>query len=393
MNSAPSSDATPAARPPLRRDSQRRMLLGVCAGIARTLDADPVLIRAVVIVIGLLAGPLAVVAYVATAVITPRDDGRMLLAGDPPDSRENWLGWIGVVVAAVMLCTSGPVFDGFWDGDPVATPLLAIALIAGVVVLIRANRDRQAPAPDVPPMAAAPTATPTADAEAPTSSQAPTTPLPAVRTYAPRAGDTAQHSPVAPAAPKPSGPSIFLPVAGVITGAAAVAVLIDALGIADLTAAAVAVLLALGALGAGCAAAFARTGMRGRVITLLLAIVLALSAAATAALDEQLDDGVGYRTIRPVLAADLQPEYRLGVGVLELDLRDTQLPDGVTNVKAEVGAGEIQLRVAPDVQVVPVGDTSISGRLNPEVKTKDGAPPVLRIDADIDVGGPVDLIR
>jgi phage shock protein PspC (stress-responsive transcriptional regulator) len=397
MNSAPSSDAAPAARPPLRRDSQRRMLLGVCSGVARTLDADPVLIRAVVIVIGLLAGPLAVVAYVATAVITPRDDGRMLLSGDPPDSRENWLGWIGVIIAAAMLIASGPVFDGFWDGDPVATPLLAVALIAGVVVLIRANRDRQSPAPDVAPMAAAPAAAASTggapDAPAAESSEAPTAPLPAVRTYAPRGGDTAQHSPVAPQARKPSGPSIFLPVAGVITGAAAVTVVIDALGIADVSATAVAVLLAFGALGAGCAAAFARTGMRGRVITLVLAVVLAVSAAATAALDEQLDDGVGYRTIRPVIAADLQPEYRLGVGVLELDLRDTKLPDGVTNVKADVGAGEIQLRVAPDVQVVPVGDTSISGRLNPEVKTKHGAPPVLRIDGNVDIGGPVDLIR
>jgi phage shock protein PspC (stress-responsive transcriptional regulator) len=391
MNSAPSSDAAPAARPPLRRDSQRRMLLGVCSGIARTLDADPVLIRAVVIVIGLLAGPLAVVAYVATAVITPRDDGRMLLSGQPPDSRENWLGWIGVIIAACMLIASGPVFDGFWDGDPVATPLLAVALIAGVVVLIRANRDRQTPTPDVTPMAAAPAAS--SAPEAPTASEALTAPLPAVRTYAPRGGDTAQHSPVAPEAPKPKGPSIFLPVAGVITGAAAVAVLIDALGIADLSATAVAVLLAVGALGAGCAAAFARTGMRGRVITLVLAIVLAVSAAATAALDEQFDDGVGYHTIRPAIAADIQPEYRLGVGLLELDLRDTPLPDGVTNVKAHVGAGEIQLRVAPDVQVVPVGDTSIDGRLKPLVETKDGAPPVLRIDADVDVGGPVDLIR
>lgn len=399
MNSAPSSDAAPAARPPLRRDSQRRMLLGVCAGIARTLDADPVLVRAVVIVIGLLAGPLAVVAYVATAVITPRDDGRMVLSGDPPDSRENWLGWTGVIIAACMLIATGPVFDGFWDGDPVATPLLAVALIAGVIVLIRANRDRHAPAaPAAAPVAAtpaseAPTEAVTAATVVAPADQAPTAPLPAVRTYAPRGGDTAQHSPVNPEPAKPRGPSIFLPVAGVLTGGAAVAVLVDALGIADLSATAVAVLLAVGALGAGCAAAFARSGMRGRVATLILAIVLAVSGAATAALDDQFDDGVGYHTIRPAIAADIQPEYRLGVGLLELDFRDTKLPDGVTNVKAHVGAGEIQLRVAPDVEVVPVGDTSIHGQLKPEVKTKDGAPPVLRIDADVGVGGPVDLIR
>ncbi len=182
-----------------------------------------------------------------------------------------------------------------------------------------------------------------------------------MHTYAPRAGAAPEHSPPVAAPPRPSGPSIFLPVAGVLTAGAAIATVIDAVGIADLSAAAVAVLLAVGALVAGCAAAFAPSRYRGRVLTLVLAIVLAVSAAATAALDRQLDDGVGYHHIRPAIAADLQPEYRLGVGLLELDLRDTKLPDGVTNVKADVGAGEIQLRVAPDVRVVPVGDTSIDG--------------------------------
>jgi hypothetical protein len=308
----------------------------------------------------------------------------MLLAGEPHDARESWLGWAGVVIAGCMLIASGPVFDGFWHGDRWATPLLAVALVIGVVVLLRANRDRQAS--DAAPASEAPTVAAPAD-------QAPTAPLPAVRTYAPRAGAAPEHSPAAPAASKPSGPSIFLPVAGVLTAGAAVATVIDAAGIADLSAAAVAVLLAVGALVGGAAAAFAPSGYRGRVATLLLAIVLAVGAAGTAALAKQLDHGVGYRHIRPALAVDLQPQYRLGVGLLELDLRDTELPDGVTNLKADVGAGEIQLRVAPDVRVVPVGDTSIDGRLAPEIQTKNGQPPTLRIDANVDVGGPVDLIR
>ena len=404
MNSAPSSDAAPAERPPLRRDGQRRMLLGVCAGIARTLDADPLLVRAVAIVIGLLAGPLAIVAYVATAVITPRDDGRMLLSGDPPDSRETWLGWIGVLLAGCLLIVSGPVFDGFWDGDPIATPLLAVALIAGVIVLLRANRDRQIgdaataapttkPATGAESSPAAPSAADTAVTAVVPADQAPTAALPATRTYAPRAGSAPAHPPSPPSPPKPSGPSIFLPVAGALTAAAAIATLVDAVGLADLTADAVAVLLAAGAMVGGAAAALARPGMRGRAATLVLAIVLALSAAGTAALAHQFDDGVGYRTIRPASVADLQPEYRLGVGLLELDLRDTQLPAGVTNVRADVGMGEIQLRVAPDVRVEPVGDTSIDGPLTPSSATKNGPAPVLRIDANVDVGGPVDLIR
>jgi hypothetical protein len=214
-----------------------------------------------------------------------------------------------------------------------------------------------------------------------------------VRTYAPRAGTAPEHSPAPAAPPRPSGPSIFLPIAGVLTAGAAIATIIDAVGLVDLSAATVAVLLAVGALVGGAAAAFAPSGARGRVATLLLAIVLAAASAATAALDGPLDDGVGYRHFRPALASDLQPEYRLGVGLLELDLRDTKLPDGVTNLDAHLGAGEIQLRVPPDVRVVPVGDTSIDGPLAPRIATKDGPPPTLRVDADVDVGGPVNLIR
>jgi phage shock protein PspC (stress-responsive transcriptional regulator)/DNA-binding CsgD family transcriptional regulator len=78
-------------RPTLRRDADRRLLLGVCAGIARVLDTDPVIVRAAWIVIGLFTGPLALIAYVAAAIIVPRDDGRMLLGGEPPDRRETVL--------------------------------------------------------------------------------------------------------------------------------------------------------------------------------------------------------------------------------------------------------------------------------------------------------------
>jgi phage shock protein PspC (stress-responsive transcriptional regulator) len=394
MNSAPTSDAAPTARPALRRDRERGMLLGVCSGVARTLDVDPLLVRAIVIVVGLLAGPLALVAYVASAVIMPRDDGRMVLATQPPDRRELWIGWAGVVLAAGTLIFTGPVIDGFWDGDPIGTPLLAIALIAGVVVLYRANRDRQtAPAPTMTAAAADPPTAPTAVVEpdqAPTTTM-PSAALPATRTWAPRGNTPPAHSPVVP---KPSGPSIFLPVAGALLAVAAVATVIDAVGITDVSADAIAVMLAAGALVCGGAAALAG-GMRGRIVTLLLGVVLAATAAGTAILAPQFDDGVGARHIRPATAADIQPEYKLGLGLLDLDFRDVDFPPGVTTVKAHVGAGAIQLEVPDDVQIQPVGDTSTSGgSLAPITPPKkDHNAPILRIDADIDVGGSVEVGR
>lgn len=383
--------STAAPRPALRRDDQRRLLLGVCAGIARVLDADPALVRAAWIVLGVFVGPLALVAYVATAVIVPRDDGRMLLSGDPPDRRESRLGWGGVVVASILLLASAPAFHILWFDEPLSSPLLVAALVGGVIVLARANRDRAGRTAIVDAAASeAPTAV--ADAEAaPSAPTAAMVPVAGMTIEYERASGPGRPTPPQPAAPR--GRSVFVMLAGAIVSGAAIAVVLDASGAVDLRAATVAVLLGAGALIAGATAAvFA--GRRGTGATLALGILLALAAAGVAAIGPQLDDGVGYRAYRPVDTADLQPEYRLGLGLLELDLRDTTLPAGSTTaVKADVGAGHIELRVPADVQVEPVGDTSISGPLAPVIPTAGGRAPVVRIDGHTNVGGPLEVIR
>jgi hypothetical protein len=180
-------------------------------------------------------------------------------------------------------------------------------------------------------------------------------------------------------------------VAGVLVGAAAVITVLDVLGAYDLSADGVAVALGAGALACGIAAAVG-AGRRGTAATLATGIVLAISAAGVAALADELDDGVGVKTVRPASALDIKPEYRQGVGVLELDLRDTRLPDGVTPVKAELGFGEIQVRVAPDVRVQSVGETEAGGDLAPRVGRAGDPPPVLRLDAHADAGA-VRVIR
>ena len=73
---------------PMRRPPEGRLLLGVCAAIARRLDLDPTLVR-IVAAIGLfvLTTPV-LVAYAGLALVVPRDDGRMLIGGEPRDRRE-----------------------------------------------------------------------------------------------------------------------------------------------------------------------------------------------------------------------------------------------------------------------------------------------------------------
>jgi phage shock protein PspC (stress-responsive transcriptional regulator) len=394
------------ARPALRRERESKLLLGVCAGIARVLDADPAIVRGAAILLGLFTGPLAVIAYVATAAVVPRDDGRMLLGGDPPDKRENALGWAAIVLACILLLAAAPAFDAFWIDRPLSGPLLVAALIAGVIVLARANRerakaDRAADAHGTTATMAAADAPPAdAPTEAGAASEAPTSSLLPATRVAPGGGfrppadgddDTLVSPPPPPPPPKPRGRSIFLMVAGVLVAAAAVIVVLDVLGAYDLSADGVAVALGAGALACGVAAA-AGAGRRGTAATLATGIVLAISAAGVAALADELDDGVGVKTVRPASALDIKPEYRQGVGVLELDLRDTRLPDGVTPVKAELGFGEIQVRVAPDVRVQSVGETEAGGDLAPRGVREGDPPPVLRLDAHADAGA-VRVIR
>ena len=60
-------------------------------------------------------------------------------------------------------------------------------------------------------------------------------------------------------------------------------------------------------------------------------------------------------TFRPAAVADLRPEYRVGVGRVDVDLRDVKFPAGSTEVNLRVGIGEARV-------LVPAGMcTSIDG--------------------------------
>ena len=54
---------------PYALDKGNAKLLGVCAGFARWADVDPTLTRATLVLITLFAGPIAILAYLLTALI------------------------------------------------------------------------------------------------------------------------------------------------------------------------------------------------------------------------------------------------------------------------------------------------------------------------------------
>lgn len=81
----------------------------------------------------------------------------------------------------------------------------------------------------------------------------------------------------------------------------------------------------------------------------LLALLLIAAAVFAAVFRVHLGDGVGDRTYHVVSVDDLQREYQLGIGELQLDLTDLQLPPGETRVDARVDVGRLHVLVPPDV--------------------------------------------
>jgi phage shock protein PspC (stress-responsive transcriptional regulator) len=74
-------------------------------------------------------------------------------------------------------------------------------------------------------------------------------------------------------------------------------------------------------------------------------IVLVMPLAVVSAADIDLTGGVGQERYRPAAVEDLHPEYRIGMGQLDVDLRSLDLPPGPTEVKLRVGVGEAVVHV------------------------------------------------
>lgn len=58
----------------LYRSTTNKMIAGVCGGIAEYFDADPTIIRLLAVLLLIVSGPIAVIAYIAAAVIVPIKD-------------------------------------------------------------------------------------------------------------------------------------------------------------------------------------------------------------------------------------------------------------------------------------------------------------------------------
>ena len=133
-----------------------------------------------------------------------------------------------------------------------------------------------------------------------------------------------------------------------------------------------------------------------------LALVLPLGVVAAADID--LDGGVGDREYRPATMSELRDQYEIGIGGIDVDLTDLDLPAGRTDVDIDVGLGEAVVYVprgacvTSDIEI-GAGVADVFDRDNngvdialAEAATPPAGRPQLHIEADVGVGA-VEIVR
>ena len=400
-----------------RRDRRHKMLGGVCAGLGRQYDMDPVIFRIVLAVLSATGG-LGLIFYGFAWLFVAYDDEenevRKLLTG-----RVNGQALAGVLFALVGC----GVFLSMLSNSKVLTFGATLSLLLAGAGYWSRQRDTD----DPDPLAAQ------AVADAPPEAQAPPVPAsfpswwrePIVKdgTYVGGTGylwgprDTRDRDIAAVAIargggldrdirtrqPKPRGPRwiggwVFL--LALVASVLGTGLTWDdhALGTSLQTGLA----CALAVLGVGIAvsAFVGRTGAG----SIFLAIVTAGLLAGSAALPQDISTHWVRTDWAPATVAAVQEQYDLGTGVGTLDLSRIDLAkDQTVTTNAEVGMGHLKVIVPKDVTVrlvieVGVGDVQLPGddkqdvdvapgrhkqlTLDPADRTKDGG----TLDLTLEVG-------
>ena len=107
------------------------------------------------------------------------------------------------------------------------------------------------------------------------------------------------------------------------------------------------VVLAIGTCIVG--AALVTAAFVGRAHTLILVgLVLLTATAVSNSIDVPLRGGIGSRHYHPLTLSELQSEYRLGIGELQLDLRDLPLA-GRDAIRRRAGGHRTLVGVGPEL--------------------------------------------
>ncbi|MFF4981507.1 PspC domain-containing protein [Streptomyces sp. NPDC001046] len=381
----PHAPGGPADR--FRRDRRYKTLAGVCAGLGRHYDMDPVIFRITLAVLSATGG-LGLIFYGFAWLFVPYDDE------DENEVRKLLTGRVdGQALAAVLFALVGcGVFLTMLKNGGVLTFAVVLALLlAGAGYW---SRQRGAPDPD--PLAAQAVADAPPEPQAPPVASSPSwwrdpivkdgthiggtgylwgprdtrdldiaaavnvgrsTPGPGARPDAPAPLPRRPR----PRGPRPIGGWVFL--LALLAGALGTSLTWDGHPLGTSLQTGLSCALAVLGLGIAVSAFLGRTGAG----SILLAIVTAGLLAASAALPKDIGTHWSRTTWQPATVADVRPHYELGTGVGTLDLTRLDLTGKQTvTVRAEVGVGRVKVIVPRDVTVrlnaeVGIGDLQLPG--------------------------------
>ena len=120
----------------VRRSRQDRVIGGVCGGLGRYLQVDPVLLRIAAVALA-LSGGLGVLAYIIAWIAIPEETGTEPVPVQGHDNRHGF----ALVVGAALVALGGLLLVQQmvpWFGAAFFWPLVVVAV--GVLVLISGRR-------------------------------------------------------------------------------------------------------------------------------------------------------------------------------------------------------------------------------------------------------------
>ncbi|MEU0112974.1 PspC domain-containing protein [Streptomyces bobili] len=400
-STAPDAAAPPAGEHPphrFRRDREHRMLAGVCSGLGRQCDMDPVIFRITLAVLSATGG-IGLIFYGFAWLFVPyTDDGqnevRKLLTGRVDGQA------LTAVLFALVGC--GVFLSMLRNGGVLTFAVVLSLLLAGA-----AYWSRHREASDADPLAAQ------AVADAPPEAQAPPVPAaypswwrdPIVKdgthdggtgylwgpggSHAPDFVSSINvdlvghanhrqdiHTPYC-RTPRPRGPrwiggwSFLL---ALVAGGLATRLTWDEHPLGTSLQAGLSVALIVLGVGIAVSSLLGRTGAG----SVLLALVTAGLLAASTTVPKDVGTRWIDTTWRPTAVADVRAGYDLGTGDATLDLSRLKPAKGQTvSTNAEVGLGRLRVIVPPDVRVtvridVGLGDIQLPGENQEDVDVEPG---------------------
>lgn len=377
QDAAPGVAPPPEPKPQLRRSPRQKVVAGVCGGLGRYCDVDPVIFR---IVLGVLAvtGGIGLIFYGFAWLLLPlegeeENEARRLLSG-----RVEGASLIALLLALVGC---GLLLSMLHNGGMLAFAAMLSLAVIGFAVWTQARRTAVPEDPPGTAAAQAPGSTAhTTGHGAPPEVKAPPTPgspswwrdpivkdgtsgpvgsgylwgpVDAVLDPADRGGRRATaaapyrapYRPPGTRGPRSIGGLVFL--LALVAGGLGTGLSWETQPLGTSLQFGLAAALAVFGLGLLVASVLGRTGFG----TIMLAMVTAGLLAGAAALPKDISTEWVRTQWRPASVAAVQPRYELGTGVARLDLSRITVPEGdVLRTAVGVGAGRALV-------VVPKGMT------------------------------------